>query len=139
MTTHLTLDVPAEHRYLKAIGACLAALLGDCATERTLYNIQLAVHEACVNIIEHAYGDVKGRIMLSFYLEQEPHQVLIELTDTGQSFDLNAIPAPDLDALPERGYGLYLMRQLLDEVSYRPGSDKGNQWRLVKYLTASDT
>jgi anti-sigma B factor antagonist len=42
--------------------------------------------------------------------------------DHGQPFALSAVPAPDLDALPESGMGVYIMKSWMDDVSYEPGS-----------------
>ena len=137
-TEVIRLDLPANHKHLNILGACISELLvrvedvGD--REAIIYNMQLAAHEACANIIDHAYaGDSGRRILITLTLAGCPRRLIIVLHDTGFSFDLAAVPEPNLDEAHDHGYGLFLMRSLMDEVTYtsRP---EGNHWALVKHL-----
>ncbi len=131
------LELPAIHKYLNVIGACIHAMLdreqGLKEKDSLFYNIELAVHEACTNIVEHAYAGVTGRIEIIFTLLEEPRRFVIELRDRGQSFNLADAAAPDLDQPQTSGYGLFLVHQLMDEVAYYP-EPGNNLWRLVKYF-----
>lgn len=137
---NIQLDLPATFKYLNVLGACLGEMLARAGEagcdERTVYNIQLAVHEVCTNIVEHAYvGQAAGRIQISMTLH--PAHFVVELHDTAQktfklpdNIDLDDV---DLDNLTERSRGLMLIQQLMDHVEYRP-QPGNNQWRLVKNL-----
>ena len=132
------LDLPASHKHLNILGACISELLVRVEhvddREAIMYNMQLAAHEACANIIDHAYaGDSGRRILITLTLAGCPRRLIIELHDTGFSFDLAAVPEPNLDEAHDHGYGLFLMRSLMDEMTYtsRP---EGNHWALVKHL-----
>jgi serine/threonine-protein kinase RsbW len=132
------LDLPASHKYLNILGACIAELLVrvDGIEEREVltYNIQLAAHEACANIVDHAYaGELERRIEIILTLAGPPRQLIIDLHDTGSAFDLSSVPTPDLDQAHDHGYGLFLIRSLMDEVTYTPRSG-GNHWCMVKQL-----
>lgn len=131
------LELPANTRYLNILAACIAELLnrvdGMSDPQQTIYNIQLAVHEGCTNIVDHAYVDNEGRIMINLMLGCDPKHIIVELHDTGRSFDPSTIPDPRFDEPQVRGYGLYLMRQIMDEVIYDPQPGH-NCWRMVKYL-----
>ena len=59
--------------------------------------------------------------------------LLVDLFDQGRSFDLANVPQPDLDSAPIRGYGLFLVHELMDDVNYTPNHER-NHWRLVKHL-----
>ena len=98
----------------------------------------LSVHEICTNIIEHAYDNKGGRIEIAIYLDEQSGVLTIDLFDKGHSFDLEAVPQPDLDDVPIRGYGLFLVRELMDTVTYSSASEK-NHWRLVKRLFIGQT
>ena len=98
-------------------------------SDKDVYNIQLATDEAASNIIEHAYeNQPDGILELSCGIRGDV--ITIILIDHGESFDPSEIPLPDLKAdLSERkigGLGIFLMRKLMDEVSYEPRSDKSN-------------
>ena len=134
----IRLDLPASHKYLNVLGACIAGMLEniDQLTDSTklLYTIQLAIHEACTNIIDHAYAPhAAGRIAITLSIHQSPRRFVTELKDTGNSFDPTDIPEPNLLEGQEHGYGLFLMREILDEVTYEVQPD-GNHWLLTKYL-----
>jgi len=109
-------------------------------TDEVLYDVQLAVDEACTNIISHGYADLDpGSIILD--LEVEPVQLIITLTDFGHSFEPSSTPIPDVEApIEERelgGFGLFFIQQSVDEMDYLVTED-GNQMRLIKYFKKPD-
>lgn len=130
--------VPAEFSAVRVIDAAIVDLLAQAgADEFTVYNVQLAAHEVCTNIVEHAYaGRDDGTIAARLRMTQAPHPAIeIELRDQGQPFDPKSVAAPDLDQPQEGGYGLFLAQALLDELHYQHDA-QGNLWRLRKRLQA---
>jgi serine/threonine-protein kinase RsbW len=128
--------VPATFGDVRTIDTTIVDLLTRAnADEFTIYNVQLAAHEVCTNIVEHAYaGRDDGTIAVTLRLARAPHRAIqIELRDRGRAFDPDAIPAPDLDKPQEGGYGLFLAKALLDELIYLQDADE-NVWRLNKLL-----
>lgn len=130
------IDIPATYKHLSMVSACIAEIIeraGDVDERKELtYNLQLAVHEVCANIVEHAYANLSdGRIAVTLTLFSHPRQLCVDLQDTGRPFDLFAIPDPDLSQPQISGYGLFLIRNLVDEVAYTSGS-ASNCWRLTK-------
>ena len=102
------------------------------------YSVELAVEEACCNIIDHAYGgEDKGVIECSTQVEGDCLQII--LCDHGMPFNPENVPSPQLDIpledLKEHGAGFYLMKKSMDSVHYenRPGS--GNLMILKKQKT----
>jgi serine/threonine-protein kinase RsbW len=135
-TNTVRLELPAIHKYLNVIGACIRAMLDREQSlpeqDSLFYNIELAVHEACTNIVEHAYAGISGRIDIALTLLEEPRQFIVELHDRGQSFNLADVVSPNLEQPQTSGYGLFLVHQLMDEVTYYP-KPGDNRWILVKY------
>jgi serine/threonine-protein kinase RsbW len=133
----IRLNLPASHQYLNVVGACLTAMLDriepSSEYQGTAYNLELAVHEACANIVDHAYQGEDGRLDVTFSLAEEPRRLVVDLHDTGRTFDLSLVEEIDLEDPRERGYGLFLVQQLLDEVCYYPETGN-NHWRLMKRL-----
>jgi serine/threonine-protein kinase RsbW len=133
------IDIPATLKHLNIVGASVAALLerveGLTNIDDHIYNTQLAVQEACVNIVNHAYEGCTedGRIQMSLIIDDEPLMLTIILEDNGRSFKPQTVPFPDLENGQVHGYGLYLMRELMDKVTYKSELDC-NQWTLIKYL-----
>jgi serine/threonine-protein kinase RsbW len=125
--------------------ACLGALRDFIDThcrnqpgldENTIYDLKLAVDEACTNIITHGYAGMNpGSIMLSIELDER--KVVMEITDFGHAFEPYEAPKPDIQAIlkdqPMSGFGLYLIYQTMDQVEYETSED-GNHLRLTKNL-----
>lgn len=127
---------PATFAAVRAIDTAVSNLLMRAgADEFNVYNVQLAAHEICTNIVRHAYaGRDDGTIAVSLRVSHIPRLVIqIELRDQGRPFDSQSATAPDLDQPQEGGYGLFLARALLDELHYHR-DEHGNLWRLLKRL-----
>ena len=107
-------------------------------TKKALYDLQLAVDEACANIITHGYENMEpGSIILD--LEMNPNCLKVDLTDFGRSFDPGNVSSPDLFALIEGrkygGFGVYFIKKLVDSIEYTATED-GNKMTLTKILVA---
>src|SRR3972149_3079191 len=132
-----TVNFPGKFESLSKISKFVAnaakkAGLGDKAT----YAVQLAVDEACSNIIEHSYrGEGIGDIQCTCQVSD--HGLTVILRDRGYPFKPEGVPEPKKNAalknLPPRGAGLYLMRKLMDKVNFEFTADSGNVLTMVKY------
>jgi serine/threonine-protein kinase RsbW len=117
-----TKSFPGKYSSLAKIGDFVRNLAVTAGFESfAIYSIEMAVDEACSNIVEHAYGgEGKGNIRCTCSATE--HDFRITLEDTGQSFDPSSIPHPNLsEDLNEReahGLGLYFIRQWMDEVHF---------------------
>jgi serine/threonine-protein kinase RsbW len=104
-------------------------------TERAVYAVEMAVDEACANIIEHAYGgEGKGQIQLTCAIQDDGLQVTI--ADRGATFDPSQVPQLDpqapLSKRKRRGMGIFFIQKLMDDVEYRFNTPQGNQLILFK-------
>lgn len=93
-------------------------------SDKSIYQCRLALDEACMNIIEHAYAnDPSGEIEVE--IEAGRGRCTIQLTDFGESYYPNSVPDPavgkPIEEVTPGGLGLYLMRRVMDEVRYIPG------------------
>lgn len=112
--------------------------------EADVSSIELAIDEACTNIIKHAYRyDPAGRIEIrtnTLRNNTHPARFIIEILDSGIPFDPQRYSAPDMGEyfrkLRHGGLGIVLMRKLMDEVEYDIHPGRRNTIRLVKYLPA---
>jgi anti-sigma regulatory factor (Ser/Thr protein kinase) len=79
--------------------------------------IQLALIESCINAIEHS-GSYDRKIIIRFSVSPERLEIVIE--SPGRFFDPSAIKEPmieeKLQSGNKRGWGLSLMRKIMDEV-----------------------
>lgn len=98
--------------------------------------IEMAVDEACANIILHTYkNDTSKPIYITFKKNDDSISIVIE--DEGERFDPQLESLPDLKKHAQEyrtnGLGIYLMTRLVDEIHYEYIRDKGNRLKLVKY------
>jgi serine/threonine-protein kinase RsbW len=95
---------------------------------------QLAVDEACTNVIEHGYGG-EDRGTIDLICQVHEGELVITVLDHAAPFDPSEVPPPklgaSLDEVKVGGLGIYFMRQVMDavEFSYEGG---GNKLVLVK-------
>ena len=130
--------MPAHARNLSVVDAPLARLFDELTemdvSEAAIYDVKLAVQELCTNIVNHAYEGEPGKIRLRITVYDEPPCVVITSQDEGLStFNPTEWTPPTLDEPQVHGLGLYLIHQLMDEVTYQP-SPGNNCWRLIKAL-----
>ena len=99
-----------------------------------IYLVELAVSEIFTNIIEHAYKEIEGVITGSLKLMTTG--IEIDVYDQGEGFNPNAVPPPISNPLDptEGGYGLHIVRQIMDVAQYTINTPQGNHWKLIKYL-----
>lgn len=86
-------------------------------------DIEMALREALANAVIHGNGDDPGKsvyITCRCYMDGE---IAITVRDQGRGFDSNAVLDPTLpeNVLFPHGRGIYLMKTLMDEVSFEEG------------------
>jgi serine/threonine-protein kinase RsbW len=106
-----------------------------------LYQIQLAVDEACANVVDHAYRGVEpGDFEVSCLLDDLG--LTIDVCDWGRGFELEDVEQPDVDApLEERtlgGLGLFIVKKVMDDVEFTFDSRSGNRLRMVKRIRVAE-
>lgn len=79
-----------------------------------------AFGEAFNNIVIHGYRDRSDGI-LEVEAELTPDQMTLRLKDSGHAVDFGGLRPPDLDSMPERGMGVFMIHALVDEVVYEGG------------------
>ncbi len=103
--------------------------------ESEVYAVELAVDEACSNMIEYAYHGIDGGDIECTCDPQEDKLVIV-LRDHGKPFDPSKVPPPDLQSdIHSRkvgGLGIYLMRHYMDEVHFEQLGKSGNLVTMIK-------
>jgi sigma-B regulation protein RsbU (phosphoserine phosphatase) len=108
------------------------ALPPPALTEDSIAQLQLAVTEATSNIVRHAYlGQVGQPIQLE--ADAFADRIVLRLYHTGKSFDPKQVPPPAFDGSREGGFGVYIIAQSVDDVSYFRDERGRNCICLIKY------
>ena len=133
-----TLSIPNQTSQLKAVREFVADVVHHSVIPPTFENgILLAVDEAVTNIIAHAYKEHR-RDMIEITLDIDPRRFTVVIRDSGTSFDPKSIVNPSMKEHivhgKRHGLGIFLMRQVMDEVEYLFKEGVRNELRMVKYL-----
>lgn len=134
METELVLELPNDPRVIEHAVEYVMQRCGPCqAGERKFrLNFRVGLTEALSNAM--LYGneeDPRKRVRLEVWLDDS--QILMRVTDEGDGFDPAQVPDPTTPSnlVKSGGRGLFLMRQLMDEVYF---NDRGNSVTLVLRL-----
>lgn len=108
-------------------------------SSKDLYGIELAVDEACANIIDHAYG-AENIGTIDLFIEKRDDQLRIVLEDRGAPFEAAEVLPPDLESpleiRAERGLGVFLIKTLMDEIYFETPEPGLNRLTMTKRPSA---
>ena len=115
------LVIGADLTGIPRVSAVMEEAMQECTfSDDAILDLQLAVEEAISNIILHGYGGGSGEVEIEIQVTEKIAEVRIR--DRAPPFDPLSVPDPDRKSdLSERrtgGLGIYLMRQVVDEVCY---------------------
>jgi len=136
--TDYKLKIPSKTDNLELIRNFVAGVARKVGfKEDDVSKIELAVDEACTNVIEHAYKNEKDKD-IDLAVKIDFNKLTIVITDRGKSFDMKDIKMPEMEKylaeLRVGGLGIYLMKTLMDEVDYVVRPDGKNEVRMVKFF-----
>lgn len=92
--------------------------------------IELALSEACTNVLKHSGPGDEYEVVLSI----DPPNAVIRVVDRGHGFDFQNLSNESAPPTAERGRGIELMRALVDEVKFTSLPEEGTIVHLEKEL-----
>jgi serine/threonine-protein kinase RsbW len=124
-TVHLT--IPSRLEELAQVHALLEELGQRHGMDEDYVNsLLIAVIEAGTNAVQHGnmFADDK---VVKFEVTVDPGNVHVRVDDLGHGFDPSRVlnPTEGEQLLSPHGRGLFLMRQLMDEVKFETGPEHG--------------
>ena len=102
------------------------------------FGIDMAVREAVTNAVLHGNRQDEDKTV-DIILKSSPDAVEISVHDQGPGFNPEAVPDPTAqeNILKASGRGIFFMRNFMDDVTLRRGSEGGMEVRMVKKLASS--
>lgn len=113
----LALQFPARSENMCNVRQQLREVLASCSKSETVTNcIVLAVGEACMNIIQHAYGkEEQGDIILE--VEKQGDNMTFRLTDFAHNKTrAEQLQSRPLDEIRPGGLGCHIINEIMDDV-----------------------
>jgi serine/threonine-protein kinase RsbW len=130
MEVNLVLCLPRDTQIVPIVRHLVGTALGEFGvTEECRADVELAVTEACANVLDHSDGDDEFEVRVG--VDQDRCQ--IRVIDNGHGFDFSTL-ASETDPSSERGRGVQLMRALVDKIRFESEPEAGTVVHLVKML-----
>jgi anti-sigma regulatory factor (Ser/Thr protein kinase) len=135
MELSLALTLPRDEQTVPVARHIVRNALDQVGVEETcVYDVELAMSEACTNVLLHSGpGD-----QYVVRLDLEDGVGVIRVIDVGHGFDSAKLRSEDPRLEAERGRGLGLMEALVDRVDFTSRSEAGTIVTLEKVLSFRD-
>jgi serine/threonine-protein kinase RsbW len=133
----IELHIPSVLGFEKVAMECAASVAKKMGfTEDRIEDLKTAVAEACLNAIEHGNRmDRNTKVGITLTVEESKLQVSVK--DQGKGID--QILTPCIENKIEgkdkpRGWGIFLIKSLMNEVTFEPSPEGGNITKMIIYL-----
>jgi serine/threonine-protein kinase RsbW len=128
-----------HERIAMACSASFAKIVGF-RPER-IEDLKTAVAEACINAMEHGNkNDPNARVVISMRYDDHTFSVSVMDQGKGMANSTESYEEPDIDLKIQqlqtpRGLGIFLIKQLVDEVEFNQTTDAGHMVRMIFKIT----
>jgi serine/threonine-protein kinase RsbW len=122
------ISVPVIRRILRV------ALVTLRVHEDCISDIEIALTEACTNVLDHARTGDQYEVVASVHEDN----CVIDVIDNGEGFDAAPFGINDADSAAEGGRGIQLIRALVDNVRFTPVPGRGSAVHFEKQLVTVD-
>ncbi len=108
-------------------------------SDNRIEDLKTAVSEACLNAIEHG-NEMNASTKVGIYLsvDKTKPRLKVSIEDKGEGIK-KKIKEPNIDDKIEgkentRGWGLFLIKNLIDDIKFEPKTDGGNVTTMIIHL-----
>ena len=119
------------------ISPIISALEEINANHQKVYQINLALEEILANIANYAYPSKKGKIYISYEINEDLNELKVVIKDNGEPFNPLEKEDPNFNLPVEKrkigGLGIYIVKNMVDDVKYQRHNNQ-NVLEFVKKL-----
>ena len=132
MQITLSLVLPRDGRSVPIARHIAGTALREAGVaEDCIHDTEVALSEACTNVLRHAGPGDEYEVSA----DVDDQQCTIRVIDTGRGFDAESLRSLRAAASAEEGRGMELMRALVDRAQFVSRPEAGTVVRLEKSLT----
>lgn len=140
MAESIMMEFPSKYEYLNLINIICGEIADDMQIESSVADeVAISVIEACTNALEHGNKSSPEKY-IRIVINRHPDRIVVEVYDRGDGFDykeyLEHIPDP-LNIQETRGRGIFIMKEMMDNLSFEFVKDRGMKVTLEKRLNGS--
>lgn len=136
----IEIRIPSKSEYVIVVRLTASGIANRLGfSYEDIEDIKMAVGEACVNCVQHAYPkrSDKDKIIVKFILTMSYLEIIVR--DLGRGISQKTVEKYlDIEGKnkkSEQGFGIFLMKNLMDEVNCNTGVTKGTEVRMKKYIS----
>ncbi|WP_229069806.1 ATP-binding protein [Actinoplanes sp. DH11] len=123
MRMSVRLNLPREVDSVPAVRRLLRCALTNLRVDRQAgSDLEIALTEACANVVKHAAGAENFEV----HLDVAEDRCSIDVVDQGAGFDITAASVASPASSSERGRGLFLIRALAENVRMQSSARTGS-------------
>jgi serine/threonine-protein kinase RsbW len=130
----IEIRIPCKAEYVRTVRRTVADFAESTnMSKQAIAEIEIATSEAVTNIVRHAYPGCDQAEPVLVKCGRHRGRFVLEVTDHGRGFNAppdGVIPEVDLDR--EGGFGIILMKRLMDRVNYVSIPHEGTRIRMTK-------
>jgi serine/threonine-protein kinase RsbW len=135
----VVVQTPGDIGYLHRIREFIAGMATEAGIDpHEIDNIELAVDEACTNIIEHGYAPDDTNKELTIRLEIDASKLVLTVIDRARPFNILLYEPRDVNELQaegkDGGLGIRLIKHIMDDIDYQIKDDGQNELIMTKYF-----
>jgi anti-sigma regulatory factor (Ser/Thr protein kinase) len=135
-------QTPGDMSYLYRIREFIAGIAIESGlAQQDIDNIELAVDEACTNVIEHGYDPDEQNKDITIRMEINTSKLVLKIIDHARPFNIVGYSPADIHQLQEErkdgGLGIRLIKRIMDTIDYRTSADGQNELIMTKYFQPS--
>jgi serine/threonine-protein kinase RsbW len=128
----LDLSMPGDTNAISGVTDAISSTLADLqVAEGKRLEIMLAVQEALANAVVHGCQNDASKQVRCRVQRAAKDRILIVVTDPGPGFNPEELmdPRRPENVSADHGRGVYLIRQLMDEVQFDNGGKEIKMWK----------
>jgi anti-sigma regulatory factor (Ser/Thr protein kinase) len=135
----ISLHLPCNLRYLSILrDATLEFCLSAGLSEFQGYQVEMAVDEACANVIRLSYGGECEAAAEASHpgflvkITEQIEELVVEIVDRGAGFNVSDVVEPEIKESTDGEIGFFVIDKFVDHVDYQRGTQDGNRLILKK-------
>jgi len=133
----IRLTLPTKPEYVSLARLTIASVANNMGFSiGDVEDLKVAVSEACTNALNHSMNPDTTYDLI--YIVEENEKLSFTVTDRGVGFEPETVVEPDLNGKKVNGFGLFIIKSLMDRVDIVSEKGAGTSITMIKNLSTAN-
>ncbi|MBC3797196.1 ATP-binding protein [Acetobacterium tundrae] len=133
----IRLTLPTKPEYVSLARLTIASVANNMGFSiGDVEDLKVAVSEACTNALNHSMNPDSTYDLI--YIVEENKKLSFTVTDRGVGFEPETVVEPDLNGKKVNGFGLFIIKSLMDRVDIVSEKGAGTSITMIKNLSTAN-